>query len=72
MSGPIGQVVSAPAKRAKKTQLRTEWDFELRCELYRFADLHYATCSRIVQETLEMEDKYGWKRLDEHLLACLT
>jgi len=48
------------------------WNFELRCKLYGFADLHYATGGCIVQEALEMEDKYGWKRLDEHLLACLA
>ena len=28
-------------------------------------NLDYTTRSRIVQEALEMEDEYRWKRLDE-------
>ena len=47
----------------------TGWDVELRVKLDMFADLNYATCSCIVPETLEMEDKNGWKHLDEHFLA---
>ena len=72
MPGPIGQVDSASMKREKKKRLRTEWDFELRCKLYGFANLHDATRGHIVQEALEIEDEYRWKRFDEHLLACLT
>ena len=72
MPGPIGQVDSASMKREKKKRLCTKWDFELRCKLYGFANLHDATRGHIVQEALEIEDEYRWKRFDEHLLACLT
>ena len=36
------------------------------------ADLNYATRGHIIQEPLKMEDKNGWKLLDEHLLARLA
>jgi predicted transcriptional regulator len=53
---------------------RTKWDFELRGKLDRLADLDNATRGRVVQEALEVDDKYGWKRLDERrdLLARLA
>jgi len=51
---------------------RTEWNFEFRSEPDRLVDLDHATCGRIVDEALELEDEYGWKVLDEHLLACFA
>ena len=53
-------------KRVKK---RTEWDFEVWFKPDRLSDLRYTPRSRIVYETLEMENENGWKRLDEYLLA---
>jgi hypothetical protein len=38
---------------------RTWWDFELRRELNRLADLIYATRGHIVQKALKMEDEDG-------------
>ena len=55
--------------RRGEYETRTEWDVELGGNLDRVADLDYTACSRIVPETLEMENENGWKRLDEHLLA---
>ena len=51
---------------------RTKWDFEFRRELNRLADLDYGIRSRIVQESLKMENENGWKRLDLHLLIHLA
>ena len=51
---------------------RASWDSELRGELNRRGDLIYATRSRIVQETLSMEDENGRKYLKKHLLARLA
>ena len=50
----------------------TEWDFEFRREPNRLTNLDYAIRSRIIQESLEMEDENGRKCLDEHLLAPLA
>ena len=50
---------------------RTEWDFELRCELNWLVDLFYLVRGRIVQEALKMEHENWWKRLQKHLLARL-
>lgn len=55
--------------RGKRRENRTDWDFELRCELNRLADLNHTIRCRIVQEALKMEDENGWKRLDLHLFA---
>ena len=55
--------------RRCENEKRTERDVELRGKLDRLADLDYTACSRIVPETLEMENENGWKRLYEHLLA---
>jgi hypothetical protein len=49
-----------------KKEIVTWWDFELRGKLDRLANLDYATRGHVVQEALEMEDQYRWKRLDEH------
>ena len=38
----------------------------------RLTDLNYATCGRVVEETLEMQHEKGWQSLDEDLLARLT
>ena len=52
-----------------KGENRTLWDFELRRELDSLVDLNYAIRSRIVQESLKVEDENRWKHLDLHLLA---
>ena len=56
----------------EKGENRTEWDFEFWCKLDGLSDLHYTACSRIVPETLEMENENRWKRLDKHLLAHIA
>ena len=48
---------------------RTEWDFELRREPNRLANLNYSIRCRIVHEALKMEDENKWKRFDLHFLA---
>ena len=58
--------------RRGEYEKRTEWDFELGGKVDKFADLNYTACGRIVLKTLEMENENGWKRLDEHLLACIA
>ena len=50
----------------------TWWDFELRRELNWLADFIYSIRGRIVQEPLKMENKYGWQRLEKHLLARIA
>ena len=55
--------------RGNEGNNRTEWDFELRREMNRFADLNYAIRGCIVQEPLKVEDKDRWKRLEKYLLA---
>jgi hypothetical protein len=55
-----------------KGENRTEWDFEFWCKLDGPSHLRYTARSRIVPKTPEMEDENGWKRLDEHLLACMA
>ena len=52
-------------------RIRASWDSELRGELNRRGDLIHATCSRIVQETLNMKDVNGRKCL-EHLPVRLA
>lgn len=49
---------------------RTKWDFELRRELNRLADLNYAIRYRFAQESIEMEDKNGWKHFNLRLLIA--
>ena len=53
-------------------RIRASWDSELRGELNRRGDLIHATCSRIVQETLNMEDVNGRKCLEKHLPVRLA
>lgn len=65
-------ILSLDREEKKKSKTRTEWYFKLRRELDGFADLDYATRSRVVQEALEMKDENGWERLDQHLLARFT
>ena len=48
---------------------RTEWDFEV---WFKLNDLRYTARSCIVSETLEIENKNGWKRQDEHLLPRIS
>jgi hypothetical protein len=56
----------------KERETRTQWYFELRCELNGLSNLNYAICGRIIQEKLKMEDENGWKGLEEHLLARIA
>jgi hypothetical protein len=56
----------------KRRKNRTEWDFELRRELNRLADLNYAIRGHVILEALKVEDENGWKHLNVHLLARLT
>jgi hypothetical protein len=58
--------------RGNEGNNRTWWDFELRRELNRLADLIYSIRGRIVQEPLKMKDKNGWQRLEKHLLARIA
>ena len=51
---------------------RTEWDFELGGKLDGLVNLDYTTCGLIVSEALELNNKNGWKRLDQHLLARIA
>ena len=62
--------ILSPDYRRGENEKRTEWDVKLGGKLDRLADLNNTACGRIVPETLEMENKNEWKRLDEHLLAC--
>ncbi len=74
MSGPDhvthdGMMLSPLTARRKerwKNEIRTWWDFELRCKLDRLAILEYATRGRVGRETLEMDDEHRRKRFDEH------
>ena len=60
---------SQPRLQREKGESRTDWDFEVWSKPDGLSDLRYTARSCIVSETLEMENKNGWKRLDEHLLA---
>jgi hypothetical protein len=73
ISGPSHEEFLASASTGEaKVKNRTEWDFELRCELNMLADLDYAIRGHIIQEALKVEDKNGWKHFDEYLLARLA
>jgi hypothetical protein len=65
-------ILSLGERGRNERESRTWWDFELRHELNRLADLIYAIRGRIVQEALKMEDENGWQRLEKHLLARLA
>ena len=64
--------ILSPGYRRGENEKRTEWNVKLGEKLDRLGDLNNTACGRIVSETLEMENENGWKRLDEHLLACLA
>jgi hypothetical protein len=54
-------------------KILTEWNFEFWCQLDGVSDLRYAARrTRIVSDTVEMEDEYWRKRLDENLLTCVA
>jgi hypothetical protein len=72
ISRPESQGVLAYLARGERKDNRTKWDFKLRRELNRFADLNYAIRGRVIHEPLKMEDKNGWKRLEKYLLACIA
>jgi hypothetical protein len=50
----------------------TEWDFEFWCQLNGLSDLRYTTRSCIILDTVDMEDEYWRKGLDENLLTCVA
>jgi hypothetical protein len=56
----------------EKGESRTEWDFEFWCQLDEPSDLRYTAHSRIVSDTVEMEDEYWRKCLDKNLLTCVA
>ena len=41
-------------------------------ELHRVTDIKYATCGRVVEEALEMQDENGRQSFDGDLLARLA
>ena len=51
---------------------RTERDFEFWGKLDGLSDLRYTARSCIISDTVEMEDEYWRKRLDENLLTCVA
>ena len=55
--------------RRDKYEKRTEWDFDLWGKVDRLPDLNYTAYSRIVPETLKVENENGRKRLNEQCLA---
>ena len=59
ISGPTEprEIFSLGWRWGNEGEHRTEWYFELWCELNRFAYLIHATFRRIVQEPLKMKDK---------------
>ena len=65
-------VLSFGLHRGNEKENRTEWDFELRCELNRLVDLNNAIHCRVVHQPLKAEDEDRWKGLNVHLLAPLT
>jgi hypothetical protein len=71
ISGQIeSQMILSLASMGKAEQQSvTWWDFKLRRETNRLADLNYAIRGRIVQEPFKMEDENRRECLDVHLLA---
>ena len=53
-------------------EIVTEWDFEFWCQLDGLSDLRYTARVCIVLDTIEVEDEYSRKRLDENLMACVA
>ena len=64
-------ILSLGRDEGNKEENRTQWDFELRCELDRISDFNYAIRGSITQKALKMEDENGGKCLYLQSLARL-
>ena len=58
--------------RREKGNNRTKWNFKFWCQLDGLSDLRYTARSRVELDTVEMEDEYWRKRLDENLPTCVA
>ena len=49
----------------------TTTDFQFRSERYVFSYLDNVTNGGVAQEPLQVQNKYGWQRVDELLSCCV-